>query len=389
MPQYDVDDEQYKYQMDMANALRQKALDVGGEQRGRIYVRKSPWENLIQGLAGSYMGSKALAERQALEGQRQQDVQNWLGQVPQASTQKEITGPPQPGQTMPTVSIPKDPRQLAGEMQQWGIQGANLKSPLAQAVAQQAIQHALTMPEKEAERRMQAEVAQQQILARALEARRTREEADARRAEERALDRENQRILRTMVAGQGRANADIDREIKEFRLDEMKRRAAEGTVGERKLKLAQEEKQKTLSEAESNLDTMLAKGGPLEKATGSGVGTLVDAAARAVGVSTEGARETRRLAVLADPILKAIPRFEGPQSDKDTLSYKEAAGMLADPTSTNEERIAAAKELKRLYKARRGQFTIAGEEPVPTVAPPVAPPAGASDDALINKYLKP
>ena len=51
-----------------------------------------------------------------------------------------------------------------------------------------------------------------------------------------------------------------------------------------------------------------------------------------------------------------VPRFEGPQSDKDTASYKEAAGQLADASLPTEIRKAAGKEVLRLMKARKGQF---------------------------------
>jgi len=51
-----------------------------------------------------------------------------------------------------------------------------------------------------------------------------------------------------------------------------------------------------------------------------------------------------------------VPRFEGPQSDKDTQSYKEAAGQLADSGLPNETRKDAAKVILRLMKERKDQF---------------------------------
>jgi hypothetical protein len=54
--------------------------------------------------------------------------------------------------------------------------------------------------------------------------------------------------------------------------------------------------------------------------------------------------------------LKMVPRFEGPQSDKDTQSYKEAAGQLADPTVPSATRKAAGMEVLRLMKNRKNQF---------------------------------
>ena len=63
-----------------------------------------------------------------------------------------------------------------------------------------------------------------------------------------------------------------------------------------------------------------------------------------------------KLKPIADLVLKMVPRFEGPQSDKDTQSYKEAAGQLADPTKPRELRKEAAKTIIRLMENRKGQF---------------------------------
>jgi hypothetical protein len=94
----------------------------------------------------------------------------------------------------------------------------------------------------------------------------------------------------------------------------------------------------------------------LERSTGSGVGRLLDIAGEFVGVSSRGAQAAAALAPIADVVLKLVPRFEGPQSDRDTKSYQEAAGRLADPTVPNETRLAAAREIVRLMRARRDQF---------------------------------
>jgi hypothetical protein len=51
-----------------------------------------------------------------------------------------------------------------------------------------------------------------------------------------------------------------------------------------------------------------------------------------------------------------VPRFEGPQSDKDTQSYKEAAGQLANTSLPNEIRKEAGKTVLRLMKNRKNQF---------------------------------
>lgn len=104
------------------------------------------------------------------------------------------------------------------------------------------------------------------------------------------------------------------------------------------------------------LESITAKGGLIDQSTGSGAGRLIDVAAGFAGTATPGAIATAKLKPIADMALKMVPRFEGPQSDKDTLSYREAAGQLADPTLPNEIRKAAGKEILRLMKVRKDQF---------------------------------
>jgi hypothetical protein len=96
--------------------------------------------------------------------------------------------------------------------------------------------------------------------------------------------------------------------------------------------------------------------GLIDQSTGSGAGRLADIGVGFFGGATEGAIATAKLKPIADMVLKMVPRFEGPQSDKDTASYKEAAGQLADPTVPNKIRKEAAIEIIRLMKDRKNQF---------------------------------
>jgi hypothetical protein len=124
------------------------------------------------------------------------------------------------------------------------------------------------------------------------------------------------------------------------------------------------EKTKALREQQSRDLTLLTKEleeitkdkGLIDQSTGSGAGRLLDVAAGFVGQSTTGSEAIARLKPIADMVLKMVPRFEGPQSDKDTASYKEAAGQLADPSTPTATRKAAGKEVLRLMKARKDQF---------------------------------
>ncbi len=113
------------------------------------------------------------------------------------------------------------------------------------------------------------------------------------------------------------------------------------------------------------------EGGLIDQSTGSGFGKLVDSGARFVGTATDGNVAIGKLQPIADMALKMVPRFEGPQSDKDTQSYREAAGQLADSTMPRKIRKEAALEIVRLMKARKGQFTVDGLDSGP--AAPAAP----------------
>lgn len=106
-----------------------------------------------------------------------------------------------------------------------------------------------------------------------------------------------------------------------------------------------------------NLEAISKDGGLIDQSTGSGAGALVDIGAAFFGTATPGSIAVGRLKPLVDPVLKLVPRFEGPQSDKDTQMYKDAAGDLANPNIPNDRKKAAAKTILEIYKRRRNQFT--------------------------------
>ena len=118
----------------------------------------------------------------------------------------------------------------------------------------------------------------------------------------------------------------------------------------------QKQTNKDLGLAITEIENAIKPGGTLDKSTASGAGRLLDAAGNFIGYATEGSIATATLKPIADMALKMVPRFEGPQSDKDTASYKEAAGQLADPSLPVATRRAAAQTVVRLMKARKGQF---------------------------------
>jgi hypothetical protein len=133
-----------------------------------------------------------------------------------------------------------------------------------------------------------------------------------------------------------------------------------------------------LDRAITELTDATKKGGLIDQSTGSGAGRLVDIGAGFVGQATPGAIAGGKLAPIADLVLKMVPRFEGPQSDKDTTSYKEAAGQLANTALPNAIRKQAGLEILRLMKERKGQFVSAEMAAEGTEAASAAPAGGGN-----------
>lgn len=161
-----------------------------------------------------------------------------------------------------------------------------------------------------------------------------------------------------------------------------------GTVkgaGKASATFAKAEMQKKTLDAErtmviKELTEAIKPGGLIDTSTGSGAGKAVDMAAGFFGKATKGDIAIGKLQPIADIVLKTVPRFEGPQSDADTASYKEAAGNLANAMLPREKRKAAAQEIIRLMQARQGQFITSDMASGNVAVPSVAPPPGFTPD---------
>lgn len=86
------------------------------------------------------------------------------------------------------------------------------------------------------------------------------------------------------------------------------------------------------------------------KATGSGIGTVADATARAFGYSTPGAEDAGRLQAISGWAVANVPRMEGPQSNFDVQNYMTMAGKIGDSTIPIPERLKALDEVDRLMR---------------------------------------
>lgn len=140
--------------------------------------------------------------------------------------------------------------------------------------------------------------------------------------------------------------------------------------------------QKDLGFAITELSDAIKEGGLIDQSTGSGAGRLADISAGFVGKATPGAIAIGKLQPIADLPLKLVTRFEGPQSNADTKSYKEASAQLADPTLPRAIRKAAGATVVRLMKERQGQFV------TNDMAPTVENAAKADPNAEAAAFLK-
>jgi hypothetical protein len=138
--------------------------------------------------------------------------------------------------------------------------------------------------------------------------------------------------------------------------------------------------ERDLDTAISEFEKITKPGGLIEQATGSGIGKGVDWTASLVGHATPGAVAIGKLKPIFDLGLKMVPRFEGPQSDKDTQSYRDAAGDIANPAIPAPQKLESAKVMLELMKTRRGQFSMEGD--VGGSAAPAAPAAPTGGTVL-------
>lgn len=122
------------------------------------------------------------------------------------------------------------------------------------------------------------------------------------------------------------------------------------------------------------------------KATGSGIGSLLDTGASWFGVSTEGAQGTAQLSTIAGQLVSNMPRMEGPQSDKDVAMYKQMAGDLSNASLPVATRMAALRQLQALNEKYLNNGT--GGYPAASAPPAdIAAPSTQQSLAARDKYF--
>ena len=127
--------------------------------------------------------------------------------------------------------------------------------------------------------------------------------------------------------------------------------------------------------------SLLEPGAGGQMPTQSGIGSAVDRIGGWFGMSPAGAPEAARLKVVGGNLTSLVPRFEGPQSDRDTQAYREMAGQIGDDTIPVPQRLAALNQVETLINNYGGPAKVFGG------GAPAAPPPADDEDALIGKYL--
>lgn len=95
----------------------------------------------------------------------------------------------------------------------------------------------------------------------------------------------------------------------------------------------------------------------IDAATGSLAGAARDKLAAVFGAAPEGAQAIAQLKVLQAGLMTSMPRMEGPQSDRDVMLYREAAGQIGDPTvpaDIKKKAVQTIRQIQDKYIERAG-----------------------------------
>lgn len=86
----------------------------------------------------------------------------------------------------------------------------------------------------------------------------------------------------------------------------------------------------------------------LPGATSGGAATAAKNVSQFFGKSTDSSKVDRQLKIIGSALTNYVPRFEGPQSDYDVQTYKDAAGDVSNTTLPYEDRLAALDTIEAL-----------------------------------------
>lgn len=121
----------------------------------------------------------------------------------------------------------------------------------------------------------------------------------------------------------------------------------------------------------------LLKKGP----TASGAGAFIDKINSMTGISTESGNVAASLDSLGAWMTSNVPRMQGPQSDKDTLLYRQMGGIIGDRTQPVSARMAALDTVELIMRRSGAGYT--GAAPYDkNNQPPMATPDNPAKPSL-------
>lgn len=127
---------------------------------------------------------------------------------------------------------------------------------------------------------------------------------------------------------------------------------------------------KQTKDADATLSTIDEAEQYLNDATGSYLGAGLNLGNRIIGNSTDSTKANAALNVIGGKLVLAMPRMEGPQSDKDALLYRQMAANVADPTVPADDKRAALNALRSL----QSKYATPTNKPAAGTSELLAPP---------------
>jgi hypothetical protein len=404
LPDFQSQQQELERKRAMAEMLRKQSGSPmpQGQMVGNQYVAPS-FAQYLPGLLNA--AQSAYAQKQVGDAEKEygqqvaQAKQQWQSSLPQATAaipgREELYGPREMGGSPELDAVPEVPAQLPDTSSILKATLAGMNIPGNEKVAglwNQGMLAEKTREDTQAARKAETEARMAQEKELVLERLRAQREIAEREAkntqlgiEQRAEAAKNAarlqeliikgqqefRVLTKTLAAANRSKPDDENEVK-FRETDASGKVtlfnkygrpigepmAVGKPTAAFEKTATQKKQLStdLDRTIAELTDVTKDGGLIDQSTGSGIGRGVDIAAGMFGKATPGAIAIGKLAPIADMALKMVPRFEGPQSNKDTTSYERAAGELANSTLPNEIRKEAGRTVLRLMKERKNQF---------------------------------
>jgi hypothetical protein len=336
-----------KRQRLLADALRKKA-EVAGPQGQMVsghYVAPSWSQHLgtiASGAASGYMEGKAqeaedASTRQIAEARK--GVMSNLPQAVEAQYGQKISGLGGREKMETYETSPAKP-----------LQRAEVFKKYAEMMEVPGMEKTATAYLNSAQSEIQREDLQ-------VEAQRKQKDDIERRREE--AERHSNDLARQDLARSQDKERDIEYKKERDRADaQLRRELAANRSGEKKgteNSAQAKERQGVGREVDSSIvreDTLKEMAEILPGATGSAVGTGVDAVLGTVGIGLPGAKASARLKALEGTMLGNVPKFSGSTSNQDVKDYKQAVGEIANSTLPVSVRMEALETVR--FLARKG-----------------------------------